>query len=57
MALLNSSTKSKNLLIKRYTLQIENLTCDEKSYDFEWEFRDTLLKCLYSREFEHSWSS
>ena len=45
-----------NLLIRRYTLQIEclddNITLGEQSNGDssldEWNFRDSLLKCLYS---------
>ena len=71
-----SETDSSNLLIKRFTLQIENLKqlidsdSDESANEpdieeideqepnkeslrtsqDEWQFRDSLLKCLYSQE-------
>ena len=73
----DSETDSSNLLMKRFTLQIENLKqlidsdsdesakepdieeIDEqepnkesllRSSQYEWQFRDSLLKCLYSQE-------
>ena len=50
-----------NLLIKRYTLEIENVAADlNKKIDQnedqllnpndEWNYRDSLLKCLYSKD-------
>ncbi len=72
MAVLKSSEGSEtsripneNLLIKRYTLQIENLfenAANESDEDYvesknepvsaldEWNFRDSILRCLYSKE-------
>jgi hypothetical protein len=63
MAILNASSDSKknnlNLLLKRYTLQIENLSdeTDRLNDDMEWELRDTLLNCLYSKDFAQNWPS
>ena len=60
MAILNSNKKAHydNLLIRRYTLQIDDLNeINENDQDLEWEFRDTLLKCLYSTDFVQNWSS
>ena len=51
-----------NLLLKRYTLQIENLKinvdkseCDDVDSQSvndldEWNFRESILKCLYARD-------
>ena len=68
-----SRTLNENLLIKRYTLQIEN-ACNESGENSEdcvvskenlnesigenepesaldeWNFRDSILKCLYAKE-------
>ena len=63
MAILSATSDSKknnlNLLLKRYTLQIENMSdeTDAQSDHMEWEFRDTLLKCLYSKDFAQNWPS
>ena len=63
----------RNLLVKRFTLQIENLaeasvdsgdeSGEEKAADEwdedefnnkqEWQFRDSLLKCLYSQDAQY----
>ena len=60
-----------NLLIKRYTVQIEmidqteNVSEDDLDEDnetnndillmnkLEWQFRDSILKCLYSQDFQY----
>jgi hypothetical protein len=63
----------RNLLVRRFTLQIENLaeasagsgdeSGEEKAADEwdedefnnkqEWQFRDSLLKCLYSQDAQY----
>jgi len=67
------SEVKRNLLVKRFTLQIENLaeasvdsgdeSGEEKAADEwdedefnnkqEWQFRDSLLKCLYSQDAQY----
>lgn len=40
-----------NLLIKRYTLQIEMLGRHGHQDEMdEWNFRDSILKCLYAKD-------
>lgn len=40
-----------NLLIKRYTLQIEKLSQQSHETEIdEWNFRDSILKCLYAKD-------
>ena len=70
LALIKETSESNpvdtNLLIKRYTLEIEDLNESSAlrilndsnelvlSEDEEWEFRDSILKCLWSKEFQYS---
>lgn len=71
--------KRVNLLIKRYTVQVEMLdsqsdsasengsdedgTSEEngdlvsKINKLEWQFRDSILKCLYSQDFQYPTSN
>ncbi len=57
----DDSVSLANLLIKRYTLQIENLKTnadtdsdDECVSDLdEWNFRESILKCLYAKDVKY----
>jgi hypothetical protein len=58
------------LLIKRYTLEIDNLVGSLDGYandpvenknfaldsDDEWNYRDSILKCLYSKDVQYPFS-
>lgn len=68
-----------NLLIKRYTVQVEMLDSQPESASedgsdedgiseedgdivsmtnkLEWQFRDSILKCLYSQDFQYPTSN
>lgn len=56
-----AATNDFNLLIKRYTLQIECLllrgehnTCaNSESTADEWNFRESILKCLYAKDVQY----
>jgi hypothetical protein len=45
---------SESKLVKRFTLQIERListqTSNQDQHDDDWQFRDAVLKCLYSKD-------
>ena len=66
-----SEQETANLLLKRYTLQIENLkrgkkqgieessSDEENSHDQtnvdldDWNFRESILKCLYAKDIKY----
>lgn len=52
-----NSDDENNLLIKRFTLQVEHVLLNvlKKSDDLDedWYFRDCILKCLYSKEAQY----
>jgi hypothetical protein len=66
------SSQNANLLIKRYTLEIDDLASNSSSQeankfienneemlldsDDEWNFRDSILKCLYSKDVSYPFS-
>jgi hypothetical protein len=58
----STSSEDSNLLIKRYTLQVEylfqkikdNFNKEEhQDLDEDWYFRDAILKCLYSKDIQY----
>ena len=56
----NNEDSNINLLIKRYTLQVEYLflktndnSNEEEEVDEDWYFRDAILKCLYSKDIQY----